>query len=177
MCVRVSLCTPPFGLSFEEDEKHSTLSHSCPATGRPELVFCFVFKTNAGIFDVVHYCDCRHVYDDGESHHEDLDEGDLDHEDHDSLGSASVTDDCPVMFSHVDGVLRSLLQGCTTLCLLVSVARPFFRRSDVKLFFICYSVKFLEVGLRVFFVWCMRCSSSTYRSMIVPQCGFCAEPK
>ena len=50
------------------------------ATGRTELVFFFVFKTSAGTSDEVDYGDCRHVCDDEESHHEDLEEGDHVHE-------------------------------------------------------------------------------------------------
>ena len=68
------------------------------ATRRPELAFLLVFKTSA--LDVVGYCDCRHVCDDEESHHEDLDESDHVHEDNDDQCSTSGTEDCLVMFSH-----------------------------------------------------------------------------
>ena len=58
-------------------------------TGRHELVFFLAFKTSAGTSFVVGYCDCRHVCDDQESHHEDLDEGDHVGEGHDDHCSAS----------------------------------------------------------------------------------------
>ena len=79
--MRVCICV--FGLSpsdcpFEEDR--NTFYAFVAATGRPELVFFFVFKTSAGTSDEVDYGDCRHVCDDEESHHEDLEEGDHVHE-------------------------------------------------------------------------------------------------
>ena len=44
------------------------------------------------------YCDCRHVREDEESHHGDLDETDHVHEDNDDHCSASYTEDCLAMF-------------------------------------------------------------------------------
>ena len=46
------------------------------------------------------------------------------------------------------GVAASSLTGSYDL-VLASVTSPFGRRSDVRPFFICYSVKFFHVGLRV----------------------------
>ena len=101
---------------------HKKLLHylNCVAatTGRPELVFFLVFKTSAGTSDVVGYCDCRHVCDDGESHHEELVQSDHVH------CSASGTEDCLVMsvqFMCFQGVLRSLRCRCL---LLGRVVRP-----------------------------------------------------
>ena len=83
------------------------------------------------------YGDCRHVCDDEEHHHEDLDEGDNVHEDHDDHWSASGSEDCLVMFplSHCKnalvfrvffglyGVAASSLIGLYDL-VLVSVVTP-----------------------------------------------------
>ena len=67
----------------------------------------------------VSYCDCRHVCDDEESHHEDLDERDHVHEDNDDHCSASGSEACLVIFSFhsvqldcVQGVRRSLCCRC-----------------------------------------------------------------
>ena len=79
----------------------------CVATSRPELVFFLVFKTSVGTSGVACYYDCRHVGDDEESHHEDLDEGDHLH------GHLDGTEDCQVMFClfHCAACLHS---GCSS---------------------------------------------------------------
>ena len=46
------------------------------AISRPQLVISLVLKTSPGTSDEVSHGDCRHVCDDEESRHEDLDEGD-----------------------------------------------------------------------------------------------------
>ena len=70
---RVCICVhPPFGLSFEEEQKESKLI-CVAATSRPELVFFLAFKTSEGTSKKVGCCDCRCVRDDEESNHEDLD--------------------------------------------------------------------------------------------------------
>ena len=56
---------------FEEDQKiHCVICVA--AASRPGPLFFLMFKTSAGTSDVEGYCDCRHVCDDEESHHEDL---------------------------------------------------------------------------------------------------------
>ena len=94
--------------------------------------------------------------------HEDLDEGDHVHEDHDHPWSASGSEDCLVMFSpfHCTIYLYSGRYSVFTVSLppfsvelhdlvLVSAVSPFCWRSDVNPLFICFSVKFFPVGLRV----------------------------
>ena len=164
--VRVCVCVHlPFGLSLsdcqvEEDQRrHLSYLICVAATSRPELVFFLVFKTSAGASAVV-VCGCRHVCDDEESQHEDLDEGDHVHEDHDDHSSASAAQDCWVMcslfhstscfysgcYSDSTVSLPPPWEGCTTLSS-VSVVRPFCGRSDVIPLIICCWVKFFHVGL------------------------------
>ena len=152
------LCTPPFGLSlyecqFEEDQKIRHLM--CVATtDRFELVFCLVLKTSVGTLDVVGYCDCRHVHDDVESHHEDLMKVTL------SMKTMVVTVEhrglrivwsCFPQFVCIQGVLWSsrcrclhldrVVRPCTGLC-----CNPDCGRSHVNPFSICYSVKYSSMS-------------------------------
>ena len=145
ICVHLrSDCHSPT-VKSKNDQRKTNLHYltSLAARGCPVLVFFLVFKTNAGTSDAG-YCDCRHVCDDEETHHEDHDECDHVIEDHDDRSSASGNEDCLVMFSvfHCTtslytgcsyGVVASSLVGLHDL-VLVSVVTPFVRRSDVNPF-------------------------------------------
>ena len=132
------------------------------ARGRPGLVFFLVFKTSAGASDAAGLCDCRHVCDVEESHHEDHAEGDHVHDEHNDHCTASGTEDCTVMFSFFICTILSLSRVFFGLCgvaasslvglydlVLVSLRNQIFRRSDVNPLFFCKFVKFIHVRLRV----------------------------
>ena len=114
--VRACVCVPPpFGFSlsdcqFEEIKKTLLRSLICAAeASRPELVFFLLFN------------DCRHVRYDEETHHEDLDEGDHDHEEHDGYCSASGTicssSRCSSVFTVSLCLLHDrLVRPCVGLC-------------------------------------------------------------
>ena len=143
---RVCICVhPPFGLSFEEEQKESKLI-CVAATSRPELVFFLAFKTSEGTSKKVSCCDCRCVRDDEESNHEDLDEGDHVHEDRDDHCSASGSVPPYNLFVFGASSLRGLYD-----VVLVSVVIPFCGRSHVIPTIIFYSVKFFHVGLYLSF--------------------------
>ena len=82
--------------SKKDEKNNSTLSDLCRSNQSPWACVLPCVQDE----DVVGYCDCRHVCDDEEYHHEDLDEGDHVHEDRDDHCSASGTEDCLVMFLH-----------------------------------------------------------------------------
>ena len=116
--VRVRVCVHlPFGLSLSdcqfEDQKPILRHLICvAATSRPELVVFLVFKTSTWTSDEGRHSDCRHGFDDEESHHLDLDEGDHVHESHDYHCSASGPEDCLVVFSLVP--LYILFSRCSS---------------------------------------------------------------
>ena len=99
----------------------------------------------------------RHACDDEESHHEDLDEGDHVHEDHDDSSALLSGHAFPFplynlfvfrVFFGLYVVAASSLAALYDL-VLVSAVSPFCRSIDVNGMFICSSVKFFNVGLRV----------------------------
>ena len=115
------------------------------ATSRDELVFFRLCSRRAAeTSDVVGYSDCRHVCDDEESHHEDLDEGDHVHEDNDdhcsATGSEAVWSCFPVSTVQlycIQGVLWSYGVAASSRIGLydlvqASVISPFVRRHDVS---------------------------------------------
>ena len=119
-------------LSIQRRSKNKVLHNviGVAETSRPELVLFLVFRTSAGTSDVLGYCDCRHVCDVEESHHEHHDESDHVRETRDDHRSASGSEDSLDKFSNfplyilcLQGVLRSLLSRCL---LLGRVVRPFF---------------------------------------------------
>ena len=128
----VYLCTPVRFVTLRRSSRRrsKTIPHNLicvAATSRPELVLFLEFKTRAGTPDVVGHCDCRHVCDNEESHHEeDLDKSG--HEVHDDHWSASGSEYCLVIFPFsaeqpvcIQGVFRS--SRCAAL-ILGLVARP-----------------------------------------------------
>ena len=104
--VRECICThTPFGLSLSEMSlrrmfflRKTTLSESSRKKVALRLCSFVCSRRVAGTSDVAGHSD-RHVCDDEESHHEDLQESDHVHEDHDDQCPASGSEACLVMFS------------------------------------------------------------------------------
>ena len=153
LCVRIVTLR----LSIRRRSKQILRQLICvAATGRPELVLFFVFKTSAGTPDEVDHGDCRHVCDEA-SHHEDLEEGDHVHEV--QYWVVRIVWSCfPFPLCNVFVFMLFGLYGVIVLLVglyhlvLVHVVSPFCGRSDVIPLVIGCSVKFFHVGLHVSFV-------------------------